>query len=239
MLPKLKHPTYDVKIPSNKKTYSFRPYTVREQKILLMMQDSESIEELLKCVTDLIESCSVNSFSTKNLTYFDIEYLFLKIRSKSVGESTTLSFRCNNQVDDDVCGTVNKLDVSLDSVEVDFSGALPREITLDSNITLNLRYPNIKSAKLLEEYNVSRNLDSLIEAITEDLESIVDENKVYEDYTKEELREFLLELHIDSFKKILEFYINTPKLTKRIQFTCTKCGYKEDLVLSGLSDFFE
>ena len=239
MLPKLKHPSYEVKIPSNKKTYSFRPYTVREQKILLMMQDSDSVEELTKCITDLIESCSTNNFSTKNLTYFDIEYLFLKIRSKSVGESSNLSFKCNNLLGEDICGHVNKIEVSLEDVEVDFSKSLPKEIQISNNINMNLRYPNIKSAKLLEEYNITKNLDFLISAICEDLESIVDENKIYDEYTQEELKDFLLGLDLNTFKSILEFYVSVPKLSKKINFKCGSCGYEEEVILSGISDFFE
>lgn len=239
MLPKLTHPSYEVKIPSNKKTYTFRPYTVREQKILLMLQDSESVDELTKSISDLIESCSTNNFSTKNLTYFDIEYLFLKIRSKSVGETSNLSFKCNNLINEDICGHVNKIEVTLEDVEVDFSKSLPKEITIKDNLILKLRYPNIKSAKFLEEYNISRNLDLLINAISEDLESIADENKVYDEFTNEELQEFLLNLDLNVFKSILEFYLSTPKLTKVINYRCAKCAYEEEITLSGLSDFFE
>ncbi len=239
MLPKLKHPSYEVKIPSNKKTYSFRPYTVREQKILLMMQDSDSIEELTKCITDLIESCSTTNFSTKNLTYFDIEYLFLKIRSKSVDEVSNLSFRCNNIVNENICGKVNNIQINLDQIEVDFSKSISREIKISDNLFMNLRYPNIKSAKALEEYNVTKNLDFLIAAICEDLESIVDENKVYDEYTPEELKEFLLALDLSTFKTILEFYINSPRLSKTVNFNCSACGYEEEITLSGISDFFE
>jgi hypothetical protein len=239
MLPKLKHPSYEVTIPSNKKIYSFRPYTVREQKILLMMQESNSIEELSKTITDLIESCSTNNFSTKNLAYFDIEYLFLKIRAKSVGETSNLSFKCNNLIGEDICGNVNKIEVSLEDVEVDFSKVVSKEINISDNLVINLRYPNIKSAKYLEEYNITRNIDKLIAAISEDLDTIVDENKVYDEYTQDELREFLLGLDLTSFKSILEFYLSVPKLRKVINFKCSSCGYEEEVTLSGISDFFE
>lgn len=238
MLPKLSHPSYEVKIPSNKKTYKFRPYTVKEQKILLMMQDSESIEDITRTIIDLIESCSVNPFSTKSLTYFDIEFLFMKIRSKSVGETTKMSFKCNNTVDDVVCGTVNEFEVSLDDVEVSFANSSSNEIAVAKDTFIKLRYPSAESAKYLELYNKTKEIKYFVSAVAEDLETIMDSEKVYDDFTQEELTEFINSLDLTVFKSILEFYINTPKLTKEISFNCKRCKYSETIVLSGLSDFF-
>ena len=238
MLPKLAHPSYEVIIPSNKKTYKFRPYTVKEQKILLMMQDSESIGDLTRCITDLIESCSLNPISIKSLTYFDIEFLFLKIRSKSVGETTKLSFKCNNIVDDTVCGTSNEFEISLDEVEVSFENSISNQIEVSKDIFIKLRYPNVESAKYLELYNKTKEVSYFVSAIGEDLECIMDSDKVYDDFTQEELTEFINSLDLKAFKNILEFYINTPKLTKDLMFNCKKCKYSETIVLSGLSDFF-
>jgi hypothetical protein len=238
MLPKLSHPNYEVKIPSNKKLYIFRPYTVKEQKILLMMQDSESIEDLTRCITDLIESCSVKEFTTKSLTYFDIEYLFLKIRSKSVGENTKLSFKCNNIVNEVVCGAINDIEVNLDDVEVSFQNSISNEIKINDNLFMKLRYPNINSAKSIEMYNSTKNLDYLFKSISEDLESVMDSEKIYDDFTEQELTEFLNSLDLSTFKNILDFYINSPKLSKNVDFTCKKCNYNETIILSGLSDFF-
>jgi hypothetical protein len=238
MLPKLSHPTYEVKIPSNKKTYKFRPYTVREQKILLMMQESESVEDLTRCITDLIESCSLSQISTKTLTYFDIEYLFLKIRSKSVGETTNVSFKCNNIVDEVVCATMNEFEISLEDVEVTFNNSIKNEIQISKDIFIKLRYPNVNSAKYLEMYNKTKEVNYLVTAIIQDIESVMDSDKIYEDYTEEELTEFVNSLDLSVFKNILEFYVNSPKLTKEITFICKKCKYSEIIVLSGLSDFF-
>jgi hypothetical protein len=101
-----------------------------------------------------------------------------------------------------------------------------------------LRYPNIISAKLLETYNTTKEINFLISAISEDIESIVDSEKIYDDYNSEELSEFLSSLDLISFKNILQFYINTPKLSKDVNFKCKKCNYSETITLSGLSDFF-
>jgi predicted phage-related endonuclease len=203
-----------------------------------MMQESESIEDITRTITDLIESCSLNPFSTKSLTYFDIEFLFLKIRSKSVGETTKMSFKCNNIVDDNICGTVNEFEVSLDDVEVSFANSSSNEIAVAKDIFIKLRYPSAESTKCLELYNKTKEVHYFVSAVAEDLETIMDSEKVYDDFTQEELTEFINSLDLKVFKSILEFYINTPKLTKEISFNCKKCKYSETIVLSGLSDFF-
>jgi hypothetical protein len=203
-----------------------------------MMQDSDSVEDLARCMTDLIESCSIKEFSTKSLTYFDIEYLFLKIRSKSVGETTKINFRCNNIVEEQTCGAINEVEINLEDVAVSFENSISNEIQINDNLYMKLRYPNVTSAKFLELYNTTKDLDYLIKSISEDLESIMDSEKMYDDFNDDELKEFLNSMDLNTFKKILEFYINTPKLTKDIEFTCKKCKYNEMIVLSGLSDFF-
>jgi hypothetical protein len=239
MLPKLQHPTFDVIIPSTKVKYQFRPYTVKEQKILLLMQEIESVEELAGLIIQLIDSCAVSTnFSTKKLTYFDIEYIFLKIRTKSVGDDTTISFRCNNTVDGEVCGETNLLKVRLDDIEVDFTGSTSNQIQINPTTFLHMNYPSVDSAQSLEKYNTTKDLKMLFDAIVYDLDHIIADGKVYDDFSGEELEEFLNSLDIQSFKAILDFYINTPKLKKILNFTCKKCQYNDVIVLSGLIDFF-
>jgi hypothetical protein len=240
MLPKLNHPKYEVKIPSTGGSYKFRPYTVREQKILLMMQDSTDIDELTDCVKDLIVSCSLTEkFNPDSLSYFDIEYLFLKIRSKSVGEITQISFKCNNIVEGSICGGINRIDVSLDDVAVDFSNTLLPTIQIGSDLYIKLSYPNITSAKFLEQYNHTKEMNKLLDAISIDVIHISDSEKIYDDFTSDELKDLLLSLELSAFSNIIEFYANCPKIKKEIGFVCSKCGYEERIVLSGLSDFFE
>jgi len=237
-LPKLQHPTFEVKLPSTQKSFIFRPYTVKEQKILLMLQETKEPEELSRCVKDLIESCCTGDINTDKLTYFDLEYILLRLRSKSVGEVSSLSFRCNNQVADEACGTVNKIEINLEDIQVDFSQAKSQEIQLQNTIIIKLGYPSIKSARLLEQYNSERDPKILIEAIANDTLTVADQEKIYDDFTKDELVSFLSELNLTSFQSILEFYVNAPKLRKSIDFTCRKCGFKDVIVLEGLTDFF-
>lgn len=242
-LPKLQHPTFEVKIPSTQKSFIFRPYTVKEQKILLMLQDSKDPDELVRCIKDLIESCCQGDINADKLTYFDIEYIILKLRSKSVGEIANLAFKCTNTINaedetESVCGATTKLDINLEDINVDFSKSKNKDILIQDSISIRMSYPSIKSAKLLEEYNSSRDSSLLIKAILGDISSISDKEKVYDDFTQEELIEFINSLDLKVFEQFLQFYINSPKLRKNVEFKCRKCGFVGNIVLEGLTDFF-
>lgn len=244
MLPKLEHPTFDLIIPSTKVKYQFRPYTVKEQKILLLMQAVNSADELAQLILQLIESCYVATawstpFNVQKLTYFDVEYLFLKIRTKSVSDETTIAFRCNNTITDGtICGEINNLKVRLDDIEITVDTDLAKSLQIGPDLFLSLNYPSIQSAQYLENYNSTKDTQHLFQAIRHDLNCIMSNDKIYDDFEPSELDEFLNNLDLKAFKLILEFYVNTPTLKKIINFTCKKCGYNDTIVLSGLVDFF-
>lgn len=239
-LPKLEHPSFTIKMPSNGKSYNFRPYTVKEQKILMMFQDTKDVDELLDCLKQLIEACCLTKdLNVDKLTYFDIEYVFLKIRSKSVGETSTLSYKCNNQIEDNVCGTVNKIEVDLESITVDMSKKPKDIINIDSKNSLKIRFPNLKSTKYIELYNTTREISNLIEAIALDIEYVDSDGTIYDSFSSQEIKEFINNFQLKTFEDILEFYINIPRTRKEIEFKCYKCGYTDKIVLSGITDFFE
>jgi len=248
MLPKLQHPVFDVMIPSSGIKYQFRPYTVLEQKILLLMQEVEIAEELTNLILQLIQSCYVGDsrnnkpLDVNKLTYFDVEYIFLKIRTKSVSDDTTISFRCNNTLGEDgkgdVCGEVNNIKVRLDDIEIKIDPALLEPIHLTNDLFIQLNFPSIRSAHHLEKYNATKDLQELFLAIQIDLKSVMSSDKVYDEFDLLEVTEFLNSLDLKSFKSILEFYVNIPSLKKNIMFKCTKCGYNDTITLSGLVDFF-
>lgn len=239
MLPKLQHPTFTVIIPSTKATASFRPYTVREQKILLMLKESTDGEELTTCIKDLIESCCTEPITVSKLSYFDIEYIFLKLRSNSVGETSKISFKCNNLIEDKTCGSVSTVEVDLRSIEVDFSTSSKTDIEIQDGIIISMSYPNIKSTRLIGEYETNKDINLLMQAISNDIKYVADSEVVYEEFSEEEILNFVSSLKLASFDKILNFYANCPSIKKKVQFTCSKCGYAEEIILSGISDFFD
>ena len=109
---------------------------------------------------------------------------------------------------------------------------------IQNGIVMKLNYPSIQSAKLLEQYNRERDLKILIDAISNDVVSILDAEKVYDDFTKDELKEFIQQINLESFKNIIDFYANAPKLRKKVDFICKKCGFKDVITLEGITDFF-
>lgn len=241
-LPKLEHPGFDVTIPSNKKIVRFRPYTVREQKILLLLKESTETVEITNLLIELIESCCLGNIEAKKLAYFDIEYIFLRLRSKSVQESVDLSYKCNNTVNDILCGKINTYSIDLESINVDLSNR-DNTINIDNNnnpISIEMNYPTIFSIKSIEEYNSTRNVELLLNTIANDLESITDINNAikYDSFTRIEIIEYLKDLPLEAFDKFLQFYNNMPTLTKNIDYKCSKCGFTEVITLSGLIDFF-
>lgn len=241
-LPKLQHPTFDVTIPSTKKVYSFRPYTVREQKILLMMKESGTTEEIIKNVKGLILSTCQEDLSKiiDTFTFFDIEYIFLQIRINSVGETSKLSYRCNNVLEDsERCNHINVLEIDLREAQVDFSQTPSSQITIPGGYWLSLKYPAINTAESISEYHNTQDLDVLIKLIWNCIESIGSESGIIEDYNLEEFSEFIKSLEVDSFEKILAFLISQPILRITANYSCEKCGYSEELILEGISDFFE
>ena len=237
-LPKLEHPTFKVTVPSTKAKLTFRPYTVKEQKVLLMLKESSTPDEVVESLKSLISSCCIEKVNTNKLAYFDIEYIFLKIRAASVGEVATVSYKCNNIVEGEKCGTVTNLNIDLNQIEVDQSGVKSREISVTKDITLTMNYPNLESAKLILDYRTTGNIDQLISAIVNDIKDVTEQDKLYEDFNTEELQEFVNSMSVDTFDKILDFYISCPTVKKEVEFTCNKCKYTEKLTLSGIQDFF-
>ena len=238
-LPKLQHPTFEVKIPSTGAKVTLRPYTVKEQKILLTIKDSEDENEISDLLLQLISACCLTEgFNPKKLAYFDIEYLFLKLRAKSVGEVVEVSYKCNNIVSESPCGTVNTFEINLDNTAVDFEGSKKNEFEIQDGLTVKMLYPNLKSMTLVEKYNATKQLDHLLEAIAYSLDYVADSESVYDSFTKDEVKAFLSDLSVESFEKFLEFFISLPKIREKVKFKCKKCGYEDVIVLSGLIDFF-
>ena len=238
-LPKLSHPTFELKIPSSGNKFLFRPYTVKEQKILLTLKDSGDEKEVTDLLLQLLAStCLSEGFNPKKLSYFDVEYLFMKLRAKSVGEIVDLSYKCNNPIEGSPCGTINSFPINLDGVEVNWEGSSKREFPIQDGLTVKMSYPNLQTMGLVESYNQSKNLEDLIGAIADCVENVKDEDSIYTEFTKEEMIGFITGLNISSFESFLEFFVDLPKIKEKVNFKCKKCGYTDVITISGLLDFF-
>jgi hypothetical protein len=239
-LPKPDLPYYSVTIPSTGKEAKFRPFLVKEEKILLLALESGDEDEILNATVQIIQNCLGDSTVVKKLTSYDVEYLFLKIRQKSIGETTTLRFRHKNGVNKsgDKCKHVQEVTVNLDEVEV-LGTDIPPDIKLTDTMGMKMRYPTYNETKIFS--NRTGNLvDKVITTVAACIEMIWDNDQMYysKDSTIDERIEFLENLNKDQFQDIEKFFTNIPRLYKEIQYTCDKCGEITKYKLEGLNSFF-
>lgn len=233
-LPVLNSAVYELEIPSTKKIVKFRPYLVKEQKALLIAQQSEDIKIIINTLKKIVKDCITDKIDVDKLATFDLEYIFLQIRSKSSGENAQLEFTCPNCKDFKVA-----VNFDLSTIKVNFPKDFSNNIQLTNNVGVILKYPTVDIIEIMGD-DAGGDINSIFEVLMQSLESIYDENEIYNinDYTKDELIEFFDNLNTDQFKKITDFFKNMPKLTQPVNFTCTKCGHIVNSELEGISNFF-
>ena len=227
-LPKLETPTYELILPSSGEKITFRPFLVKEYKILLTTLDTENAE-INRVVTELVHACTFNKLKIDTLANFDIEYIFLNIRAKSIGEITNLLLNCNN------CDNQISLDLDLTKATVEKSPEHSAKINLTDNIIIEMRYP-----KFEEMINIYQNFksDRIVELLSTCIKAVYTEDKIYNDYTAEELLEFVNSFSKSQFEMIESFFLTMPKLVQHIEQDCDKCGAHNTMTLEGLQNFF-
>tara|TARA_B100001750_G_scaffold222539_1_gene212026 strand:+ start:1213 stop:1950 length:738 start_codon:yes stop_codon:yes gene_type:complete len=242
-LPKVVTPTYELKVPSTGQKVKYRPFLVKEEKTLLMAMESGSEDSMNKAMQDIIESCSEGKIDTKKLAPFDIEFFFLHLRGKSVGEKLNIKvprpedLKCCKDADaEDIC----EVDVNIEDIKVDTTGAKSSEIQITENIGLKLNYPNVD---LVNKYaTAGENITSanVFKLISECIDYIWDGEEIYKgkDSTKKELDEFMESLSSGQFNKVREFFESMPRLQHEINWICPKCKKLKPLVLAGVDSFF-
>jgi len=236
-LPKISTPTYELEIPSSKKTIKYRPFLVKEEKVLIIAMESEDSKQIANAVKDVISACILTrGVKVDELSTFDIEYLFLNIRGKSVGEDVEVLITCP----DDNITQVPTL-INLDEIQVQVSDEHSRDIKLDDTLMLRMKYPSmdefIKSNFTAgTEIGVTETFD-LIAACIEQVYS-EEESWAAKDCTKKELLEFVEQLSSKQFKEIEKFFDTMPKLSHTITVKNPKTGVESEVVLEGLTSFF-
>jgi hypothetical protein len=236
-LPKIATPTYELEIPSTKKKIKYRPFLVKEEKILIIAMESEDNKQIANAVKEVISACILTrGVKVEELSTFDIEYLFLNIRGKSVGEEVEVLITCPDDDQTRVPTVIN-----LDDIEVHTSKDHSRDIRLDNDLTLRMRYPSmnefIKNNFTTEE---SIGVDDTFDLISSCIEQVYAEEESWtaSDCTKKELREFLEQLSSKQFKQIETFFDTMPKLYHVIKVKNPNTGVESEVVLEGLSAFF-
>lgn len=230
-LPKITHPVYKIKIPSTKKVVSFRPYTVKEEKLLLMIKSSEEISDAVDVLKQVITNCAVEPIDVDKLALFDIEYIFVKMRSKSVGEEVELVYSKGE--------SKAKFIVNLEEVEVKFNPDHETKFMLTESIGISMHYPSFDAMlKLDEKIEKNEEIDTFIfDLFIDCVDNIYDDKKVYTDFTRDEMSDYILDLPRDCVDKIKRFFDTMPVLEHKINIKF-KDGVAEEVTLRGLKDFF-
>ena len=238
-LPKIDTPIYDLVLPLSKKEIRFRPFLVKEQKNLLMAMESNDKESIEKNVKQVLINCTVTEgIDIEKLPVVDVEYYFLNLRARSVGEVIENRYRCDNEVNNEKCG--NLMDVKLNILEIKVEGVKENNdiIQLTDKVSMKLRYPEFSFLKKVSKLeNVS---DVAFEMIADCVEYVYDGEQFY--YAKEisskEMVEFIETLNQTQFSKIEDFFANLPRLEKKIDMKCSRCGFEHRLDVEGLESFF-
>jgi hypothetical protein len=237
-LPTIATPTYELELPSNKKKVKYRPFLVKEEKILIIAMESEDPKQIARAVKDVITNCILTKgIKVDELSTFDIEYLFLNIRGKSVGEDIEVLITCP----DDGMTQVPTL-ITLDEIKVQISPEHTKDIKLDDNLSLRMKYPSmtefIKSNFSVDGSSVT--VDETFDLISTCVEQIYNEEESWSasDYSKKELLEFLEGLSSKQFKEIEKFFETMPKLSHTLTVKNPNTGVESDVVLEGLTAFF-
>jgi len=235
-LPKIATPTYELVIPSTGKKIKYRPFLVKEEKVLILAMESEDMNTIATAVKDVIKNCIITrGVKVEELATFDIEYLFLNIRGKSVGEEVEVLITCP----DDGITKVPAV-IALDEIEVVFDDEHNKDIRLDDTLTMRLKYPSmdqfIKSNFVLNDISV----DDTFEVVMSCIEQIYNEEESWssKDCTKKEMKEFIEQLSSKQFKEIEKFFETMPKMSHTVKVTNPETGVESDVVLEGLASFF-
>lgn len=231
-LPKINSPTFELKLPSSGQTIKFRPFLVKEEKILLVAQQSGELKDILNAVVQIANNCIYDDIDVEKLPLFDIEYIFINLRSKSVSNISEVMI---NDPDD---GKQYKVEIDLDKVVIERpEKEISNKIDLGDGIGVVMRYPSITYMNSIG--TAINDADTAINIIMACIEKVYDTDNVYEasEYSKEELNDFILSLSSKQFQNIQEFFNNQPKVTQKVKYK-RKDGEEKELVLEGLNDFF-
>jgi len=239
MLPKIDVPTYEIEIPSNKEKIKVRPFNVKEEKLLLMAMESKDVNEIVNTVKQIINNCIITGkVEIDKLPFFDIDFLFIFLRAKSIGEAVEVNLTCNNVLDDgNTCGNFFPAMMDIAKCEVVYPEKISDDIKLNEKQGVKMRYPNYAAMKRVEFGN---EVDEKTNTIVNAIDYIYDAKGMYswKDYSKEELKEFVETLTEENYNKMMEFVDNFPTFVVKMEADCNKCGYHHNVRYTDFYDFF-
>jgi hypothetical protein len=243
-LPRVASPTYELTIPSSGEKVSYRPFLVKEEKTLLMAMESGDNRAMTKAMQDIITSCTDGKVDLKSLASFDIEYFFLQLRGRSIGEVLTINPRrpenfkcCEEATEEDTC----EVNINIDEITMDTSKITSSEIQVTDDIGIKMQFPQIETVQKYATEGENIEASDVFKLIIDCIEYIWDGDEIYKakDSTKKELNDFIESLSSSQFVKVREFFESMPRLSHTIDWKCPKCEKSKPLLLQGIESFFE
>lgn len=237
-LPKIDMPVYDMVIPSSGETIKVRPFNVKEEKLLLIAMESQNVDEIINTVKQVINNCIVSGdANVDKLPFFDIDYMFIFLRAKSLGDKVEISMTCHNVVDNEQCGNKFKSNIDISKVDIIRAEGVSDTIDLGGGKGVKMKHPTYATMKRIE---MKSEIDEKTNIIINSIDQIFDQDGIYpaRDHSKEELREFVESLTEENYKK-LEFFVDTsPSFAVILEEDCNKCGFHHRVRYTDFYDFF-
>jgi len=238
-IPIIATPTYELTLPSTKKVIKYRPFLVKEEKLLLLAMESKDPKQIQSTSKDVIKNCTFGEIDVETCPPFDLEYILLQLRIRSVGEKVSTKIKCLK------CDEPNVVEVDLLSVNVSASENHSNTIKLSEKMGVIMKYPNMGNEDLLaagdkEKDDPVQNAELSMKLIASCIEVIYDGDKTYQtkNFSKEEVMEFIENMSQGMFQKIIKFFQDMPALRKEVEFKCAKCDTDNKITIRGIQDFF-
>ena len=235
-LPKINTPTYELSLPSNGKKIKYRPFLVREEKILIMALETENQKQITNAVVEILDACIMTrGIKIKTLATFDIEYIFLNVRSKSVGETINVNIICPDDEKTSV-----EVPIDLESIKVKKDKSHTNIVKIDDNLSLKLKYPSMDQFIESNFESTDETIKNTMKLITSSIDMIFSEEESWNasESTEKELEQFIEQLNSKQFQTIEKFFDTMPKLSHRVKVTNPKTNVESTVILEGLAAFF-
>ena len=241
-LPKIDLPTFEFEIPSSGKIIKFRPFLVKEQKILLIALESGKEKDIVDAVKQIIQNCVVDkNFKVDEMSTFDVEYFFIHLRARSIGEKVSMSFRCKNTVNDEECNHLMEFEHDLLSATVEKNDGHDKTIFFSNEIGVVMKYPSMNLTGNITKNKKKKSVEDALNMIVDSIDYIFDKDNIYyiNEMKKEEVLEYIENIPKTSFDKIQDFFNTMPYVKSNVEHKCGKCGFEHVIPLEGLTSFFE
>jgi hypothetical protein len=236
-LPMMNTPTYNMVVPSSGVSVKFRPFLVKEEKALLIAQQSEDLMVMVDTLKSVIKTCVLDTIDVNKLATFDLEYMFTQIRAKSVGEIIELIFPCDNDHGEDNEKARVKVSIDLTTIEVEKDDSHTNKIDLFGDVGVMMKYPTID---VMRKLDVSDSIDNIFDVVAMSIDYIYQGDEIFyaKEQKHEEMLQFLNNLTSEQFVKIQNFFDTMPRIKKQIEYTCPVCQKQHKKMLEGMQSFF-